>query len=578
MRLLAFRLLLAVCALLAVVPATAGAATTPKVTSVAPLNLKVGERLTITGSGFVPGKNRNTVVFKAKGQRAVFAKAVSATKTRLVVKVPTKLAPFLKVRAGQPAATRFQLRVLAKKLSKAYTPAGASPTIAPATGAAAPAPGAPAPAKKPASSVAAVVPATSAPAAPAPVVTPPAAANCDGDSQPDSTDVDDDNDLLTDTVETQLGTYVCDADSDGDEMQDGWEYQSAVDLNTRSCPISTGDYPVPCGAAKPDPKKHREYPNPLDADPDTDFDGDWMTALEEYRGWRSKAAQDATYRELVGPKGMWYSAGKQASVDSVAGDGCKGMTVPLPFDGNMTRPEFRRENGTYPTLFEADGVTVKAEYRIYSLDRRDLDGCLDDGERDEDHDFLTNVEEAHGALTDPGYWGKLTLEPLFPQGYAGTDWLDPNSDGFDVHDDNDSVDGLDDQDFDDFLNVEELLRGTPVRNSKNAYTTTERGLWVHPFNPCLPAVKSRTCPTGRPVGDPGAWRPYFKEDPLGPRWPLYGTALYQITEPDPTWVDTTPNDPTDSAPLVTRPPERWDAPAGVSQTLPPEHPLPRTNW
>jgi hypothetical protein len=43
MRLLATRLLLSACALLAVVPATAGAATTPKVTSVAPLKLKIGE-------------------------------------------------------------------------------------------------------------------------------------------------------------------------------------------------------------------------------------------------------------------------------------------------------------------------------------------------------------------------------------------------------------------------------------------------------------------------------------------------------------------------------------------------------
>jgi len=95
MRLPAVRLLLSAVALLAVVPATAGAATAPKVTSVAPLKLKIGDRLTIRGKGFLAGKNRNTVVFKASGARAVFAKAETATKTKLVVKVPAKLAPYV---------------------------------------------------------------------------------------------------------------------------------------------------------------------------------------------------------------------------------------------------------------------------------------------------------------------------------------------------------------------------------------------------------------------------------------------------------------------------------------------------
>src|SRR3954471_17520737 len=138
MRTTVFRILLLVCALFAVVPATAGAATAPKVTSVAPLKLKIGDRLTVRGKGFLPGKNRNTVVFKANGARAVFAKAQSATKTKLVVKVPAKLAPFLKVSAGRPTATRFQLRVLARKLSPSYTPKGKSPLIAPAVTATAP--------------------------------------------------------------------------------------------------------------------------------------------------------------------------------------------------------------------------------------------------------------------------------------------------------------------------------------------------------------------------------------------------------------------------------------------------------
>jgi IPT/TIG domain-containing protein len=175
MRATVSRILLLVCALSAVVPATAGAATAPKVTSVTtapkvtsvtPLKLKIGDRLTIKGKGFLPGKNRNTVVFKASGARAVFAKAQSATKTKLVVKVPAKLAPFLKVIGGQPAPTRFQLRVLARKLSPSYTPAGASPTIAPAVVSAATTPVA----KTPAATAAAAAPAATAAPADAPPV------------------------------------------------------------------------------------------------------------------------------------------------------------------------------------------------------------------------------------------------------------------------------------------------------------------------------------------------------------------------------------------------------------------------
>jgi len=197
MRLPLARLLLLVCALLAVVPAAANAATPPKVTSVAPLKLKIGERLTIRGKGFLAGKNRNTVLFKATGARAVFVKAESATSTVLVVKVPAKLAPFLKAASG----TRFQLRVLARKLSPAYTPTGKSPVIASATSTAVGTSPATTPEKKAPSAAATLVPATPATTPPAPVA---AAADCDGDGQPDTVDTDDDNDLLPDATEAGI--------------------------------------------------------------------------------------------------------------------------------------------------------------------------------------------------------------------------------------------------------------------------------------------------------------------------------------------------------------------------------------
>src|SRR4051794_39947149 len=174
MRLPVSRILLFICALLAVVPATASAAAAPKVTSIAPLNVKIGDRMTVRGRGFLAGKNRNTVIFKATGTRAVFAKAQTETKTKIVVKVPAKLLSFLKVRNGQSVATRFQIRVLAKRLSRTYTPAGKSPVIAPAaTTGAGGAPAPPAPPATPGTRPPARAGAASRPPPPGPAPRPP---------------------------------------------------------------------------------------------------------------------------------------------------------------------------------------------------------------------------------------------------------------------------------------------------------------------------------------------------------------------------------------------------------------------
>jgi hypothetical protein len=528
MRLLATRLLLVACALLAVVPTTAGAATTPKVTSVAPLNLKIGQTLTIKGSGFVPGKNRNTVVFKASGQRAVFVKAASATKTRLVVKVPAKLAPFLKVKAGKATATRFQLRVLAKKLSKAYTSAKASPTIAPAAAAATPA--APAPAKKPATSAATVVPATPAAAPATPAA--PAVANCDGDGQADSVDTDDDNDLLSDTVERQIGTGGCDADSDDDGMEDGWEYQSAKDFNRESCPAA--EYPTACAGAKPYPYK-RPYTNPLFDDAGIDYDGDYLPAGLEYRMWKAHTPNTLT--------NMWYSDGQMSSQDSDPTDGCVGLTE-APVTGHVDK--YPSGVKAYPTITDAVNQTnfTYSYGWLYGHQEYSLDvdtsglnvGCLSDDERDEDGDFLSNAQEANLFMTGPNYVAKLFKEPFFKNVYAGTDVLDRDTDGDNI------VDGMDDQDHDDFWNVEEIKRGSEssveikkpdgtdddtLPDPSDAFDTGKRtGLWVDPYNPCLPAIHANHCPDGLLL-DGAAWRPWAEgDDPPLRRWPLYHTSLY----------------------------------------------------
>ena len=519
------RLLVLVFAALAVVPATAGAATKssiPKVTSVAPMKLKIGDRLTIKGSGFLKGKNRNTVVFKAPGQRAVFVKAESATATKLVVKVPVKLAAFLKTSAGASLATRFQLRVLARKLSPSYTPSKSSPVITAVDTPVTPT----APAKKSGSSSssgAKTTPSTS-------TGTAVAASDCDADGVADADELDDDNDLLPDSLERIIGTNICLADSDGDGMADGWEYQSARDLNAESCPEASGEYPVACLAVKPYPGK-RPYTNPLYADANADYDGDYLPAGWEYAAWKRHG--QTTLADL------WYSDGMQASQDTATGDGCRGL-VEATIGGHVDK---------YPvgsTASPTAGIDTPRYAWLYGNDDYSLDtdgvgvpghGCLSDDERDEDGDFLSNWDELNAMMSGPEYIQGVYKEPAFKTTYLGTDALDSDTDGDGI------VDGLDDNDFDDFWNVEEVRRGSASSveqkhadgadddtepDPSTANDTGERdGLWVDPYNPCLPAIYSRTCPRGLLLNGP-AWRPFVKgdEDPPLNRWPLYHTALY----------------------------------------------------
>jgi hypothetical protein len=94
----------------------------------------------------------------------------------------------------------------------------------------------------------------------------------DGDGVDNVNDDDDDGDLLPDVLEQQFGTNVLLADSDGDKVADGFEYRSALDLNSIALPF---------------PGK-RPYPNPLDSsDAGADFDGDGLRLHEEFRAWNA---------------------------------------------------------------------------------------------------------------------------------------------------------------------------------------------------------------------------------------------------------------------------------------------------
>ena len=125
------------------VPATAGAAVhadasakkkkkakLPVVTRVSPLNVEIGQKLEIRGRNFLRGRNKNTVVFKRSGGKAVFVKADVGTTKLLRLTVPAKLErEFVDGAAPRRLPTRFRIRVLAKKFGKKYTALSRSPIV-----------------------------------------------------------------------------------------------------------------------------------------------------------------------------------------------------------------------------------------------------------------------------------------------------------------------------------------------------------------------------------------------------------------------------------------------------------------
>ncbi len=527
-------LTLPVClAALAAVPTVADAASTPKyptISKITPMRATIGETMTITGRGFIRGQRKNIVVFKRDGKPALFLKADTATPTRLTLILPEKLREFLGKRENTFVPTRFRIRISARRFGKSYTTLANSPVITATASAAGVTPTDANTGTAPVVTLtgAAAAGAASGPATsggtgtttgggdPAPVADP----DCDGDGLLDINDSDDDGDLLSDVLEVALNTNRCAKDTDGDGMEDGWEWKSAYDLNQESC--RPAEYPTPCPQAIPYPGK-RPYPNPLDgSDPDYDYDGDSLPAWAEHK---------ASLRHGRTINALWYSDGLQASVDTSTSPTCRGMAVPAPY-GN--EPDYSLD--VLPKLPKLP------------------DGCLNDAERDEDGDYLSNFTELRGSLSGPEVFKSDWKEPLYPLNYAGTDWLDADSDG------DTRPDGVDDQDNDDFWNIEEAYRGAQTVDKEDIDSLRRDGLWTNPFNPCLPSPNSRTC--GNIIANGGAvYRPFVgidakRADWPKPRWPLYGAAFFNGE-----------ND------LVTTP-EIWNGISEADQeTLPPMHPL-----
>lgn len=286
----------------------ANAAKYPTVSSVKPLSAGVGNTLTIRGKNFRPGNGKSTVVFRStRNGRTIFVKAATATKTRITVVVPAKLMPFMNTSAGAARPTRFQIRVVGRRLGKKYTARSRSPLLGPVsrTG------GSPGGSSN-------------------------SDGDCDADGVKNSADGDDDNDQLSDGLEISLRLDPCLADTDGDGVTDGYEYKSALDYNN-----GVG------GLSLPYPGK-RPYPNPLDDDANIDHDGDGLTLYEEFSAW-SYTGRPATLSYSAGTQ---WTGGKISSAFAMAlGSG----SFDLNGDGTISDNEKDVDNDGLDNYAETHG-------------------------------------------------------------------------------------------------------------------------------------------------------------------------------------------------------------------------------
>ena len=419
-------------------------ASTPKITRVTPMRVRVGAQLTIRGRHFKRARSKNTVIFRGPDGRSAFAKPRRASRSKLVVTVPPAVGRLVAKSSGAPRPTRFKLRVLAGKFSK-FTSRRLSPVVVPANSGKGPKGGG-------------------------------------GGGGGGCVGYDYDGDLLPNSDEARLKLDPCLADTDGDSVEDGYEYQSALDLNH-----------YPRTGALPYPGK-RPYPNPLDpADgtpAGTDYDGDGLKLREEFLLWLGYSS-DGVRRPArpVTLVGLVYSDGLQRSVDS----------PPLSAPGGLLG---------WALDIDRDGVLSPAH----------PDGELWDDERDADADGLGNWDEIRGRMTE-AWWPAQhdgQNEPKESK-YPELDFLDNEDTApwYNAHTDPDMdgdgvVDGLDDNDHDGLSNQFEVTRpgdwlDDVINIGDNPWAYT------NPFNPCKP-FNSERCHAHPPFG-------YYKSDevpPVGP--------------------------------------------------------------
>lgn len=359
---------------LALLPAGAAhAATAPVITKVSPMKVEIGQTMTIKGRGFRAGAFKNTVAFKRSRKPAVFVKVPAATTTQLTFPVPEKLIPFLLDDKGQSGPRQFRLRVLSKRFGKAFTSSKLSPRVGPPGSGGGP--------------------------------TPPGAPTCN--AVPTSATTDADKDGLSDALETAIKTDPCKLDSDADGISDGYEYESALDLNSRALPYA---------GKKP-------YPNPLDGtDALVDYDGDGLTLTDEFQLW--------LYTTRGGTFPLTYSDGNQDTGGPTAAN-----ASPLNMNGDAALTDDEKDadgdglgnwdeahgrltprwwEGVFPSETSFAGKEGAQVMAGLSLTDPDTDGdTLTDGADDQDQDGLTNLEELDRHYTVISR-GNLWVNPYNP--------------------------------------------------------------------------------------------------------------------------------------------------------------------
>jgi hypothetical protein len=465
-------------------PAAKKKASKPSITRVTPMRISVGARLTIIGRNFKAGAKDNTVIFRAPNGRSAFAKPRRASRNKLVVVVPSAVSRLLAGGVSKPEPTRLKLRVLAGKFS-AFTPRRLSPVVTGFGSGDGPGGGKPGPSSPGGGSAGGGTAAAAAPC---------------------TNSADHDGDLIDNSEEDRIGTDRCLADTDGDQMTDGWEYWAAKDLNVKAVPYP-GKRPFPNALDPSDGGAGATFSN-------VDFDGDGLTTLEEYRAWRFTGSSFDWNRvgglDLESP--LSYSDGTKFSRAS--------ETPAVPAWRSATF-------GLQPPT-----QSFPATYVLHA------DPEWHDDERDADGDGLANWLEAARGPGQPSWWDSYwnVFEPAArPWGrelatdcgqdfgafgqrpFAALDLGDSDVDGDSL------LDGEDDQDNDDYNNIVELYETEKDLDGDGGFTCTvlneegteitsqetypsidvdpgpgEINMGINAFNPCAPNPNSRTCPDRRP--------------------------------------------------------------------------------
>ena len=425
---------LAACAtLIGAVPASAQQAQrSPTVTYVSPTRVKAGQILVLRGSGFSVRRASNTIIFRGPSGRVLLIKPLSSSARRLTVRVPRAIDRLLSSTSGSKRPTRVTIRIVVRKKFGKWTTANRSPVVVPL------------------SVPSAFLPQSGAPGAP-------------GATQPCGTGDDYDGDLLPNGLEKSIDTDPCMADTDGDTVEDGFEYRSARDLNQNAVP-----YPG-----------KRPFPNPLDqSDAGDDYDGDGLSNGEEFVAW-AHAPANPTSSLLQSDTGDPRAPLFAGPYDDRPRFG--GHDLPLNYsDGDQTTVDVKAIDGhpEYKSHLDLDG-----------------DGRLTDDERDVDGDGLGNYSEIRG-LMNPGFYPAgedcgYEYVPTLPRPFQQPNYLTWDADGDGVWD------GNDDQDSDDVSNVDEVQPPySPCTPESPALPVdgAQDGLPARrsPYNPCLP-YSSRTC-------------------------------------------------------------------------------------